>query len=494
VLKVSGCSAPAEPEVITSDENHVVLFPSPQDEGLIPQHDPQSASVPAIDLNGSSSLGILEDINIFAADDGHTTSEPARSGPPKRGANKRTPTINGWGLRRPRNPPRARLHPMSKSSSLVRFESRLVPVAPAFTTALCLPPMRMEQAESCLPTPAPSPPSTLGPNCGIPPSKNAEVAITSHAREATTRESPSMSAAEQSPGNGAPEQVPEQAREPPRPPKRSNPDRDPFEEGNGSNRKSRRMESAPPFACPMFKHDPIANSHCGSFRLTRIKDVKQHIIRIHCRPYCPRCYATFAKDAQRDEHARSGAPCESVDRVPENWGNLTGQQKSRLQARFDRDTSEKHWFQIWDILFPGCDRPKSPYLFSPVEETMSLVRDFWDREQDRIIRDVLHDREDAWPTNHVVVADVVNEVLKRFQDMQLGTASGSRRSPSSEQGPGTPPPPSLADGQGMDILDWEIGHSFGGWMTERIDTLDSGYGEVDDLDLDQFAGLTNVVG
>lgn len=61
---------------------------------------------------------------------------------------------------------------------------------------------------------------------------------------------------------------------------------------------------AKPLACPFYKRDPKQHQVCGKYKLRRIKDVKQHIYRLHYNPelYCPRCRLKFECFSKRDHH------------------------------------------------------------------------------------------------------------------------------------------------------------------------------------------------
>lgn len=118
-----------------------------------------------------------------------------------------------------------------------------------------------------------------------------------------------------------------------------------------------------PFACPYFKRDPVAHQLCYSFRLRRIRDVKQHIGRKHALPiYCPRCLETFHGEEGRDAHIIASG-C-SPRQAPRPQG-VTEVQKRLLGKRAPiNQTREEQWYGIFDILFDKTHvpRPTSPYL------------------------------------------------------------------------------------------------------------------------------------
>ncbi|KAK1835682.1 hypothetical protein QBC39DRAFT_368185 [Podospora conica] len=126
---------------------------------------------------------------------------------------------------------------------------------------------------------------------------------------------------------------------------------DPFSEDQG-----------PAFACPFFKKDSIAHQACYRFRLTRIRDVKQHIGRKHSMPiYCPLCFNILPNERERDDHVREKrCPEKPFDR-PEG---TTEEQKRKLGRRAPATQSrEDQWYGIFYILFDeSVERPLSPYL------------------------------------------------------------------------------------------------------------------------------------
>lgn len=126
------------------------------------------------------------------------------------------------------------------------------------------------------------------------------------------------------------------------------------------------------FACPYYLHDRIRHSDCLNIRLTRLSDVRQHLLeRAHYQVvHCPDCGTTFhgrLGDArrQRDAHiqARTCLPLPA----PPSYPGITEDQEQTIReiARNTRTNSytEAHrWFMIWDFLFPGEPRPESPFL------------------------------------------------------------------------------------------------------------------------------------
>ncbi|KAI0197952.1 hypothetical protein F4808DRAFT_286453 [Astrocystis sublimbata] len=149
------------------------------------------------------------------------------------------------------------------------------------------------------------------------------------------------------------------------------------------------------FACPFYKRDAQQNQNCGGYILRRIKDVKQHIYRHHCRPenYCSRCFKEFESSNERDRHIREHM-C-ALQTIPVRDDIISDTQKKDLQGRKSRKTGkgaryflegkDQQWMKLWDIIFPGTKRPRSPYVESVQADLLSSARHYWDDHADEII-------------------------------------------------------------------------------------------------------------
>ena len=115
------------------------------------------------------------------------------------------------------------------------------------------------------------------------------------------------------------------------------------------------------FACPFAKKDPLKYRSCLDFTLKRIRDVKQHLNRVHPLPiYCSRCMCILGSEDQRDEHIRASL-CDVQTGI--TYEGVTVAQKLQLTQKVSSKlTFDDQWFTIFDILFPGqTTRPKSAY-------------------------------------------------------------------------------------------------------------------------------------
>lgn len=155
----------------------------------------------------------------------------------------------------------------------------------------------------------------------------------------------------------------------------SDPTSKPFDPGHDE------ATQAHSFACPYFRLDPVANQTCLSYKLMRIRDVKQHLQRRHYLPpfHCPACCKAFPSLRDYDDHIRV-----QYCNWPQEKNNIEGvsdETQRRLKARVSRAVKPaEQWHAVWGILFSAVmDRPvdPDPYIGSMVKETFRMVRAFW---------------------------------------------------------------------------------------------------------------------
>jgi hypothetical protein len=140
------------------------------------------------------------------------------------------------------------------------------------------------------------------------------------------------------------------------------------------------------FACPYFKKDKIRYLPCLMLRLSRIRDVKQHIYRRHRGTpdyYCPVCYESFPSRQRQDNHVREKA---CSHRQPPCSDGITAEQRRHLSYPAPREsTLEDQYLKMWAILFPGRDAPASIYIRSIVEEILIMAQEFYETEAPNLI-------------------------------------------------------------------------------------------------------------
>lgn len=133
-------------------------------------------------------------------------------------------------------------------------------------------------------------------------------------------------------------------------------------------------------ACPFYKHYPFQHRKCLALSLQRPKDVKQHIYRSHIKPefYCARCYYIFHSATERDTHWREKL-CDRLESpVLLQFQGITNEQRKLLNEKSPRELDvEAQWFQIYRIIFPGSELPRSAYVGNCLEEIVPLLRKKW---------------------------------------------------------------------------------------------------------------------
>ncbi len=139
---------------------------------------------------------------------------------------------------------------------------------------------------------------------------------------------------------------------------------------NSLNAKSRNL------ACPFYKRFPTQFTRC-MFRnqLTSTSFVVQHLLRAHAHIQCPICSQAFRGVAELDKHIQQQTACRDASSSQKCHQGLSPHQLHQLRCRSARGlTEEQRWFHIWDILFPGVDRPGSPNIASPEDEILRIAR------------------------------------------------------------------------------------------------------------------------
>ncbi|KAI1360642.1 hypothetical protein F5Y08DRAFT_44853 [Xylaria arbuscula] len=97
-------------------------------------------------------------------------------------------------------------------------------------------------------------------------------------------------------------------------------------------------------ACPFYKMYPWKFDRCLTYKMSKMSYVKQHVFRYHDEPDC-----------------------------------VTTEQKQEIQRTTERKiTSESKWYQIWSILFPGAEKPDSPFVKAQYfAEVLSSIQAFY---------------------------------------------------------------------------------------------------------------------
>ncbi|PMD40225.1 hypothetical protein L207DRAFT_582447 [Hyaloscypha variabilis F] len=128
--------------------------------------------------------------------------------------------------------------------------------------------------------------------------------------------------------------------------------------------------------CPFYLFDQEVHRQCLRLKLSRIVDVRSHILRRHLQQsHCPRCGHGFPNDptgTNRSNHILACLAPQSAfhypGATPEQWAEILAGGRNRANSRAHGNrgraihTDEDEWFYIWDILFPGTAHPPSPYV------------------------------------------------------------------------------------------------------------------------------------
>ncbi|KAF5662845.1 hypothetical protein FHETE_7739 [Fusarium heterosporum] len=211
-----------------------------------------------------------------------------------------------------------------------------------------------------------------------------------------------------------------------------------------SKRLKKQQESHLRLACPYYKYDPVRYRQCHAKVLKRNSYVKQHLFRSHMQPiYCFRCMSTWPSDEELGKHLRTQR-CEVREKMaPEG---ITTEQKRKLQSRLggQNKSESDQWFELYAILFPGAQKPKSAYLDGELSEDVESLREFIERRgtdimMDRLVGSSVLQRDGVG--NHELHAQVQNALTSMFdgwhnQRKEMGGDTNDRRSKRLKPTPG----------------------------------------------------------
>jgi hypothetical protein len=140
---------------------------------------------------------------------------------------------------------------------------------------------------------------------------------------------------------------------------------EPEDGDSGSLQPRKRIKGGLPprkcLACPFWKKNPRAHRNCFSYKLSRIKDVKQHLARQYTPIHCERCLKTFRDRQSKRKHLGSDDPC--VRGQYDELDGVSNEQNEDLRRKSKWGQTESgQWYGIWHILFPDLVQPNSPYM------------------------------------------------------------------------------------------------------------------------------------
>jgi hypothetical protein len=160
-------------------------------------------------------------------------------------------------------------------------------------------------------------------------------------------------------------------------------------------KKKLKPDTAQPrfLACPYWKLNSNKHRRCYKLTLKRIRDVKQHLHRRHTPEfYCERCFVIFLSHQSHQDHIIS-VPCRREPHAQLD-GISNSQHRELCRKSNPAFTEENQWFAIWDILFPGSERPFSAYIDSELSADLCLFREHWQNSGQDVLLDVL--RSNQW--------------------------------------------------------------------------------------------------
>ncbi|KAK0620594.1 hypothetical protein B0T14DRAFT_521777 [Immersiella caudata] len=181
-------------------------------------------------------------------------------------------------------------------------------------------------------------------------------------------------------------------------------------------------------ACPMYKYDKTRHRGCSRLQLTRVRDVKQHLVRRHRMPiYCPICKESFSDEKSRDLHTNKLACTKAAGGV--SIAGITEEQRDALSRRVNRSLNEAgQWNSIWDILFPGAPRPGSPYVANKMEEAIDRILSCWQDQRSTLIEEFKTRHGSANLDSQLLStsSELVEILLGRVRETMVDPPSASR--------------------------------------------------------------------
>ncbi|KAF4954453.1 hypothetical protein FGADI_5232 [Fusarium gaditjirri] len=175
-------------------------------------------------------------------------------------------------------------------------------------------------------------------------------------------------------------------------------------------------KTVPHLACPFFINAPKKYEQC-LFKndFDSIETLIKHLLRHHHMPlYCPTCRKTFKTLIDRDDHALEKS---CTRNAKEQLDGLTESQKAKLIKRDRYYLGEAaRWRCIWDTVFPDSEQPQSPYLNDGNGLSVSMVRDFWIADGQRVVSDFLSGQDMPTDENKATYNTICHTALAALMD------------------------------------------------------------------------------
>ncbi|KAH7151913.1 hypothetical protein B0J13DRAFT_406376, partial [Dactylonectria estremocensis] len=153
-------------------------------------------------------------------------------------------------------------------------------------------------------------------------------------------------------------------------------DQDGFQRSQKKTNYSPAEDAKKSFACPFLKKDPVEHGACCTRKLSRIRDVKQHLTRRHTpERYCQLCFETNFVNQQSLQHHINERSCFSED--PSMLEGISYDQRQQLSKKSNPNLGEEgQWFAIWDVIFPESLKPASAYIDPSLSMETRLFREY----------------------------------------------------------------------------------------------------------------------
>jgi hypothetical protein len=175
--------------------------------------------------------------------------------------------------------------------------------------------------------------------------------------------------------------------------------------------------SLPSFACPLFRRHPLHNMECACRRLTRIRDVRQHLSRHHYLIACSICQETLSSSKELTDHlaSRSCSERKPQPTITEVAISLDIIQKLK-DCNYRGKTPEEQWYEIWDTLFEDKSKPHgSHFLGTFAQETTSIMRDVWKSTAREVITSYVAERHITPKVQPGDLEDILVTLVDRLQ-------------------------------------------------------------------------------
>jgi hypothetical protein len=174
----------------------------------------------------------------------------------------------------------------------------------------------------------------------------------------------------------------------------------------------------PSFACPFFRKYPLFNMECACRRLTRIRDVRQHLSRHHHLIACSICQETLSSYTELTDHLASRSCSRREPQPTITEVSVSGDIIQKLKdCNYRGKTSEGQWYEIWDTLFGDKSKPRGTHFLGAfTQETTNIIKDIMRDVWKSTAREVIESYVAEKQTTPTVLLRDLEEVLATLVD------------------------------------------------------------------------------